>query len=233
MPERILAVFHSRNSTAGKVGERLAGRGFEFDFRRPCHGESLPADLSAYSAVIVFGGPQSANDDHDSGIRAELDWIESIALPSAKPLLGICLGAQEIARVLGARVGRHPKGLVEIGYYEVRPTGRCTRFLGAPTMFYQWHRETFEIPSDAVHLAESEAFPGQAFRYRNHVYGIEFHPEMTCEMIKRWCGSDAGSKRLGLPNAQDREIQLEGYAHYAGTSDGWLEAFLDQFLESV
>lgn len=230
MPERIIAVFHSRNSNPGKVGERLAARGFELEGCRPCHGDSLPEDLSEYAAAIVFGGPQSANDGHVPGIRAELDWIERAALPSGRPVLGICLGAQQIARVLGARVGPHPDGLVEIGYYEVRPTGRCSRFLAAPTMFYQWHRETFEIPRDAVHLAENALFPGQAFRYREHVYGIEFHPEMTREMIESWCGSDDGSARLDRPNAQGRTAQLDGYVRYADASDRWLDAFLDQFL---
>ena len=230
MPDRIIAVFHSRNSTPGKVGERLVARGFELDTRTPCHGDSLPEDLSGFAAAVVFGGPQSANDNHDPGIRAELDWIEGAVLPSGKPVLGICLGAQQIARVLGARVGLHPGGLVEIGYYEVRPTGHCPRFLAAPTMFYQWHRETFEIPRDAVHLAENELFPGQAFRYREHVYGIEFHPEMTRDMIESWCGEDDGAARLDRPNAQGRDAQLEGYARHADASDRWLDAFLDQLL---
>ena len=230
MTDRIIAVFHGRDSTPGKVGERLVARGFEIDPRCPCHGDPLPADLSRYSAAIVFGGPQSANDDHDPGIRAELDWIEGAALPSGKPLLGICLGAQQIARVLGARVGPHAEGLVEIGYYEVRPTGHCARFMAGPTMFYQWHEETFDIPRDAVHLAENEMFPGQAFRYREHVYGVEFHPEMTREMIESWCGSDEGSARLDRPNAQGRAVHVEGYARYSGASDRWLDAFLDIFL---
>ena len=233
MPERMIAVFHSRNSTPGKMGEHLAARGFDLDERRPCYGDPLPEDLSGYAAAIVFGGPQSANDDHDPGIRAELDWLEGVVLPSGKAVLGICLGAQQIARVLGARVGPHPDGLVEIGYYEVRPTGHCPRFLAAPTMFYQWHGETFEIPRDAVHLAENTLFPGQAFRYREQVYGIEFHPEMTREMIECWCGSDDGAARLDRPNAQGRDDQLEGYARHAVASDRWLDGFLDQLLAGL
>ena len=230
MPDRIIAVFHSRNSDPGKVGERLAARGFALDGRRPCHGDTLPGNLFGYAAAIVFGGPQSANDDHDSGIRAELDWLEGAALPSGLPVLGICLGAQQIARVLGACIGPHPDGLVEIGYCEVHPTGRCPQFLAAPTMFYQWHRETFEIPRDAVHLAESSLFPGQAFRYREHVYGIEFHPEMTRAMIESWCGDEEGSARLNHPDAQGRTAQLHSYARHADASDRWLDGFLDRIL---
>ena len=230
MSRRVIAVLHDRDSTPGKVGERLVARGFEIDARSPCHGDSLPESMSGYTAAIVFGGAQSANDDHDPGIRAELDWMETALLPSGKPALGICLGAQQIARVLGARVSPHPDGLVEIGYHEVRPTGRCPHFLPAPTMFYQWHAEMFEIPRDAEHLAENTAFPGQAFRYRGNVYGIEFHPEMTRAMIESWCGSGDGSARLDHPNAQSRERQLEGYVRYSDASDRWLDAFLDGFL---
>lgn len=230
MPDRIIAVHHSRDSTPGKVGERLRARGFEIDARTPCHGDSLPGNMFGYAAAIVFGGAQSANDDHDPGIRAELDWIESTLLPSGKPALGICLGAQQIARVLGARVSPHPDARVEIGYFEVRPTGRCPTFLAAPTMFYQWHREMFEIPRDAAHLAEGTVFPGQAFRYGQNVYGVGYHPEMTRAMIESWCGSEEGSPRLDHPDAQGREAQLEGYARYSDASDRWLDAFLEGFL---
>ena len=231
MPDRIIAVFHSREPDPGKVADGLAARGIELDGRRPCYGETLPEDLSGCAAAIVFGGPQSANDDHDSGIRAELDWLEGVALPSGKPVLGICLGAQQIARVLGARVAPHSEGQVEIGYYEVRPTGHCPRFLAAPTMFYQWHQEMFEIPRDAVHLAENDLFPGQAFRYRENVYGIEFHPEITLALIELWCGLNEEAARLEHPDAQGRAAQIEGYARHADASDRWLAGFLDQFLD--
>ena len=181
----------------------------------------------------MFGGPQSANDDHLPGIRAELDWLERTALPAGIPLLGICLGAQMIARVLGSRVGPHPDGLVEIGYHPVYPTAAGASYFEGATMFYQWHRETFEIPAGAVHLAHNDAFDAQAFRYDGHVYGIEFHPEMTLSMVERWTASEKGEPMLTLPGAQSREAQLEGYQRYAARSDRWLGRFLDERLLSV
>jgi GMP synthase (glutamine-hydrolysing) len=223
----ILIVVHQEHSTPGKVGEFLVQRGYALDRRCPNLGDPLPDDLTAYAAAVVFGGPQSANDDHLPGIRAELDWLERTALPSGRPLLGICLGAQEIARVLGAKVGPHPDGLVEIGYHEVSPTaaGR-DEFLDGPTVFYQWHSETFEIPSGAVHLAENEVFPGQAYRYDGNVYGIEFHPEMTRPMIERWCTSERGAPKLSLRGAQPHAEQLSHHDAHADTSDRWLDWFL-------
>jgi GMP synthase (glutamine-hydrolysing) len=230
MSRKVLIVVHQEKSTPGRVGDFLTARGYELDRRCPNMGDPLPTDLSQYAASVVFGGPMSANDDHLSGIRAELEWLEKHALPSAGPLLGICLGGQLIARALGARVGRHCDGLVEIGYYEVAPTECCDDFLECPTVFYQWHTETFEIPDDAVHLAENANFPGQAFRYDGSTYAIEFHPEMTREMVDRWCQSDGGSPKLAMPGAQPREAHLEGYDRFAAETDRWLGRFLDERL---
>jgi len=228
MSPKVLIVVHQEKSTPGRVGEFLTARGFELDRRCPNLGDPLPTDLSGYAASVVFGGPMSANDDHLPGIRAELEWLEKHALPSGRPLLGICLGGQQIARVLGARVGKHCDGLVEIGYYEVTPTESGGEFLECPTVFYQWHTETFEIPDEAVHLAHNENFAGQAFRYDGCTYAIEFHPEMTREMVDDWCQSEGGSPKLGLPGAQPHEAHLEGYARFAAETDRWLGRFLDQ-----
>ncbi len=230
MNRNVLIVVHQGTSTPGRVGEFLTARGYSLDRRCPNMGDPLPTALSEYAACIVFGGPMSANDDHLPGIRAELDWLEKHALPSGRPLLGICLGGQQIARVLGAGVGRHCDGLVEIGYYEVTPTDSGGDFLDCPTVFYQWHTETFEIPEGAVHLARSDNFPGQAFRYDGRTYAIEFHPEMTREMVDNWCRSETGSPKLALPGAQPREAQLEGYDRFAATTDRWLGWFLDEQL---
>jgi GMP synthase (glutamine-hydrolysing) len=223
---KVLIIVHQAHSTPGRVGELLEQRGCVLERRCPNLGDLLPGDLSPYAACVLFGGPQSANDDHLPGIRAELKWLERTALPSDRPLLGICLGAQMIARVLGAKVGPHPDGLVEIGYHTIHPTIAGQAYLEGPTFFYQWHRETFEIPQGAVHLAHNEAFDGQAFRYNDHVYGLEFHPEMTRAMIERWTASERGAAMLSLRGAQAREIQLESYDRHAPITDRWLDWFL-------
>lgn len=233
MAKQVLIVVHQEHSTPGKIGEFLIERGYELDRRCPNLGDPLPDCLSSYSAAVVFGGPQSANDDHLDGIKAELTWMERVALPSSCPIVGICLGAQEMARVLGAKVGPHNDGFVEIGYFEVQPTGACSSFLSEPTTFYQWHSETFEIPKSAVHLAENEIFPGQAFRYGDHAYGIEFHPEMTRDMIERWSASERGAAKLIRfkdKGAHPKDTHFSGYERYAEGSDRWLNHFLDKHL---
>lgn len=230
MPRQVLVVLHQEHSTPGRVGEMLAERGYRLHRRCPNLGDALPRDLSAYDAMIVFGGPQSAMDCHLPGIRAELDWLERHALPSGRPLLGICLGAQQMARVLGAKVGPRGDGVVEIGYKPIRPTADGHAFLGDCDTFYQWHSETFDIPAGATHLAWNDAFPAQAFRWGNHAWAIEFHPEMTLEMVHRWCRSEKAAWKLTLPGAQSYHDQIADFRRHAPRTDAWLSDFLDRFL---
>ena len=114
---------------------------------------------------MIFGGPQSANDD-DEVVKREIDWI-GVPLKEKKPYLGICLGAQMLAKHLGARVYKHPDGHAEVGYYPIRPTaaGRelCRDW---PDHVYQWHREGFDLPDKAVLLAEGEFVSGAGVQLR-------------------------------------------------------------------
>ncbi len=231
MSPAILIVLHQEHSSPGRIGLRLVERGFRLDVRRPCLGEPLPATLAEHAGAIIFGGPQSANDAHDY-VRAEIDWI-GVALAENKPFLGICLGAQMLARHLGGRVGPHPQGLVEIGYYPLRPTEAGARLLpGAaghlwPDHVYHWHREGFEVPAGAELLAQGEAFPNQAFRYGARAYGIQFHPEVTHHMMCRW--TVRGSERLDLPNARPRSAHFLDRLQHDARVRLWLDAFMDHW----
>jgi GMP synthase (glutamine-hydrolysing) len=230
MSRQALIVVHQEHSSPGRVGEMLLARGCRLDRRCPTLGDPLPQDLSRYDAIVVFGGPQSAMDCHLPGIRAELDWLERHALPGTTPLLGICLGAQQMARVLGATVGPRHDGLVEIGYKPIRATPHAPDFVPDGARFYQWHAETFDIPPGALHLAENDEFAAQAFRWGEHAWGIEFHPEMTREMVERWCSSERGSPKLCLRGAQAHAEQLADFDRHAPHTDRWLAAFIDRHL---
>src|SRR5437016_1844917 len=116
----VLIVLHQEHSTPGRIGHALKSRGYPLDIRRPRFDEPLPDTLADHSGAIVFGGPQSANDN-EAFVRREIDWI-GVPLAEKKPFLGICLGAQMLARHLGTRVDLHPEGQVECGYYPIRPT---------------------------------------------------------------------------------------------------------------
>ncbi len=223
MNRKILAILHQEHSTPGRLAHRLIERGFSIDARRPRFGDTLPKTLDEHDGVIIFGGPMSANDD-DPYVREEIEWT-SVALEEQKPFLGICLGAQVLARNLGAKVDFHPEGLVEVGYYPLRATPEGEKLFDWPDYIYQWHREGFDLPADAVRLAESDTFPNQAFQYGPAAFGIQFHCEVTHHMMCRW--TTRGHERLTLPNARPREDHFEGRAIHDAKTQRWLDQFLD------
>jgi len=140
-----------------------------------------------WDGVIIMGGPMSANDPLP-GLAAELALIEQ-AVQDHVPLLGICLGAQLIAKALGARVYRNDRK--EIGWAPVTLTEAgqgdpLFQGIESPAEFFHWHGETFDLPAGARWLAYSEKCRHQAFAYGGNVYGIQFHPEITPEMIADW-----------------------------------------------
>src|SRR5215471_1010557 len=120
MPHPVLLILHQEHSSPGRVGQMLVKLGYPLDIRRPRFGDPLPKTMADHAGAVIFGGPQSANDPDDF-IKAEIDFI-GVPLREEKPFLGICLGAQMLARYLGERVAPHPEGKAEIGYYPIRPT---------------------------------------------------------------------------------------------------------------
>ena len=227
MNSPVLIVLHQEHSTPGRVGHALRKRGFTLDIRRPRYGDPLPETMEGHSGAVIFGGPQSANDEDDF-IRREIDWI-GVPLKENKPFLGICLGAQMMARHLGGRVSFHEDGQVEVGYYPIRPTehGRAVCELW-PDHVYQWHREGFDLPCGATLLAEGDTFPVQAFRQGAHAFGIQFHPEVTHAMMCRW--TIRGAHRMELPGAKQRVAHFEDrWVHDYGMQS-WLSHFLDRWL---
>src|SRR4029077_3171729 len=144
----LLMVLHQETSTPGRVGNALRELGHKLDIRRPRFGDTLPETLEGHAGAVIFGGPMSANDG-DEFVRREIDWV-AVPLAEQRPFLGICLGAQMLARQLGARVAPHAQGREEIGYYPIRPTAAGTKLCPDwPDHVYHWHREGFELPHGA------------------------------------------------------------------------------------
>jgi GMP synthase (glutamine-hydrolysing) len=226
MPDPILLVLHQPHSESGRVGAMLEAQGYTLDVRRPCSGEPLPETLDDHAGAIVFGGPMSANDELDF-IRRELEWIPG-ATASGRPLLGICLGAQLIARAAGGRVAPHADGHHEIGYYAVHPTEAGRDLFAGPMQVFHWHGEGITLPHSATHLASGELFPVQAFRVNGNAYGLQFHPEVTRAQMERW--TTRAAHKLVLPGAQSREAIEQGWQAHDAALERWLDGFLRHWL---
>ncbi|MBI5563139.1 MAG: gamma-glutamyl-gamma-aminobutyrate hydrolase family protein [Deltaproteobacteria bacterium] len=191
----ILVIQHVESEGLGIIGPMLRAAGLAADFVRVFNGGVVPQDARTHSGLIVLGGPMGVYEEEDYPfITDELRLIES-GLRRGLPVLGICLGAQLLARAAGARV--YKGGTKEIGWYKVRLTeaGRGERLLvGLPEEFtvFQWHGDTFDCPSAGVNLASSELFPNQFIKVGNAAYGIQFHLEVTEAMIREWFSVNAG-----------------------------------------
>ena len=157
MPDTVLLIVHQKKSVPGHIGHLFKERGYEIDRRCPCLGDELPEELEAYAAVAIFGGPMSANDCWMPGIKAELDFVPKV-LEAEIPFLGLCLGGQILARVLGADVRPHADGHIESGYTRIYPTEAGREWFAESDIFYQWHREGFDTPSTATLIAKGDIF---------------------------------------------------------------------------
>jgi GMP synthase (glutamine-hydrolysing) len=220
----ILVILRQAASTPGRAGDLLRRKGFKLDIRRPTIGESLPETLQGYAGVISFGGPMSANDP-DINIKREIDWL-SIPLTENCPYFGICLGAQMLVKQLGGKVAAAAGEITEIGWYPLKSTEAGERILPAwPNMVYHFHREGFELPQGSTLLAEGDAYRNQAFRYGENAWGVQFHPELTLSMMRRWVVK--GAHRFSLPNAQQGEQHLNGRLLYDKALRNWLNRFID------
>ncbi|WP_025658173.1 glutamine amidotransferase [Rhizobium sp. IBUN] len=223
----VLIVLHQERSSAGRVGQLLAEKGYQLDIRRPVLGDKLPSTLAEHAGAVVFGGPMSANDTEDF-VKSEIDWLD-VPLREKRPLLGICLGAQMLVRQLGGKVQANADGSTEIGWYPLRPTEKGRLLMHWPRMVYHFHREGFDLPHGAELLAEGDTYPNQAFRYGGHAWGLQFHAELTRAMMHRWVVH--GAHRFILPNAQQGREHLEGRMLFDAPLKAWLNEFLDIVFE--
>lgn len=221
----ILAILRQEASTPGRAGQLLRDKGFALDIRRPVRGDPLPDTLDGHAGVIAFGGPMSANDG-DAHIRREIEWL-SVPLAENRPYLGICLGAQMLAKNLGCTVKAAEGNVTEIGWYPLKPTAEGQRIMPKwPGMVYHFHMEGFELPKGAVLLAEGDAYRNQAFRYGENAWGIQYHPELTLAMQRRW--AEKGAHRFHLPNAQQGDQHLRGRVLHDRELKAWFNGFLNR-----
>jgi GMP synthase (glutamine-hydrolysing) len=195
---RVLAFRHIHSEHLGLIASALEKGGIEYRYVDLFRDPTAHVDLQEAAGLIFLGGPMSVNDDLPY-LRRELGFID-MALAAGKPILGMCLGAQLIARALGANV--YPNAVKEIGWGAVHRTEaghRDTLLAGFqdPEIVLHWHGETFDLPTAATWLAFSDDCRNQAFRYGSNVYAFQFHLEVTPDMIREWSEAPANQQDLG------------------------------------
>jgi GMP synthase (glutamine-hydrolysing) len=199
---KIWVLQHHPAENLGLIAEALESAALAWQYVRVFDGNPAPADMKGAGGLIVMGGPEAVYQlDRYPYLRAEMALIEN-ALKSGKPVLGVCLGSQLLAAVLGASVRRGAQK--EIGWYPVRLRSEANDdrlFRGLPSEFMacHWHGDVFDLPTGAVPLASSELTELQAFRYGDKAWGLLFHAEMTQQIIAALVRENAeGLKRVGI-----------------------------------
>ena len=186
---RLLVFQHVAYEILGTLDPLLRKSGCRIKYVNFGRNPDTKPKVENYDGLIILGGPMNVDEvDRYPNMLTEMDCINT-AIENDIPVLGICLGAQLIAKALGAEVYRNPK--IEIGWYDVTPTraGKRDNLLsnfGGTQKIFQWHGDTFDLPEGAVHLASSRYCKNQAFRYRDNVYAFQFHLEVEKKLIERW-----------------------------------------------
>ena len=212
------------------IAEVLAADGHQLTTIHCDQGDALPVSMAGIDGVVIMGGPASAND---ASMQQELAWVEA-ALDRGVPMLGICLGAQVMARAVGARI--MPSPVRELGWFPVMPTAESAGdsiFCSMPDALpvFQWHGETFTI-TDAMHLvATNPQVPAQAFRLANAQYGLQFHIEIDTSIIASWIAYGA-SERTALGH-EGIALLHKDTARYLNAMHGFCRQLVQAWLNEV
>lgn len=231
----IHALYHAPAETLGIIKTCLSKRDIDVSEHLLYEGCQVPSFTQEMDALIVMGGPMSVHETHIYPfLDAEVKLIEK-AIITERPVLGVCLGAQLIAKALGARV--YPNSVREVGWYsiEMLPESKNDRlFATAPRTFdvLHWHGDTFDLPQDAAHLARSNKCVNQAFRWGSLTWGFQFHLEVTPDMINAWI-QDEESLSYIFGAGEDPQVIIEKTLIMFSTLRPLAEQIFLSFLETV
>ncbi len=186
---KILVFQHAAHEILGTLNPLLKRQGFRVRYVNFQRTPEAEPSLEKYQGLIVLGGHMGVYEaDKYRHLTHELKVIEQ-ALKRDIPILGICLGSQLLAKALGSEVRKNSHK--EIGWYDLNMTAQGAEdplfnHFRTREKIFQMHGDTFDIPKSAVHLAQTELCPSQAFRYGTNAYGMQFHLEVDQAMVKRW-----------------------------------------------
>lgn len=221
---------HTADTPPGTTEEWLQQKGLSYTVTRFFDTNyEIPA-LADIDFLILCGGEANVDEERKYPWLVEEKKFIRSAIDSKKKVLGLCLGGQLIADVLGAKVGRHKNW--EIGWFPVNLTsvsGFPIPVSAKPLMVFQYHEYSFAIPKGAEKFAQAEGCENQGFIYAPYVVGVQFHPETTKDWVKM-CSEDPITKTLQKkPYVQAPEDMMNGNV-YQTALQNWYFELLNQFL---
>lgn len=187
--KRVNVIRHLAFEDLGCFADVLAQQGFEVAYFEAGVDDLAVLQADSEALLVILGGPISANDVGDFPfLQTEIELLRQ-RIEQDKPTLGICLGAQLMARAMGQAV--YPGKAKEIGWMPVELTdaGNASPLAALEScnkVVLHWHGETFDLPDEAVLLASTDIATNQAFRVGNNIYGLQFHLEATAAGMERW-----------------------------------------------
>jgi GMP synthase (glutamine-hydrolysing) len=228
-----IAIRHLHFEDLGSLKPALERAGYRVRYADYCVDEIAPIDPVAPDLVVVLGGPIGAYEEEVyPTLKDELNLLQK-RLGANRPTIGICLGAQLMARALGARV--YPTGIKEIGWGPIAlsPQGRESAFrhLGQnDTAVLHWHGDTFDLPEGATLLAATELCRNQAYSWGANALGFQFHPEATAARLEQWFlghACEIAGARLSVATLRDDT------ARYAARLEIQARKCFDEWLASI
>ena len=192
--KKVLVIRNVSYETEGMLEPLLRNEGLTLnivDFQRDA---SVQPSLDGHAGLVVMGGPMGANDTDRFPHLVHVERLCAEAFEKSVPSVGVCLGAQVMAKILGSDVYENP--VREVGWYDLTTTTDAHNDplfsrLQDREVVLQWHGDTFDLPDGAVLLASSPDCVNQAFRYGEAGYAIQFHLEILQPMIEEWVRRDA------------------------------------------
>lgn len=235
---RILTILNVNDAPAGLVGDHLRARGATCVPINPHEGDALPESPDTYDGLIILGGPQSVADPAFDPVFEPMAALVRAFHAEGKPVMGLCLGSQLVARAFGQKVRHHNQ--LQFGFKQLTVTAAgasdpLLAGLEAPQTAFVHHYDTYSLPEGAVHLLTEDDTPCHGFRVGRTTYAFQSHPEATADIIRGWVGrtQDGVRRHLGARGEELLAGLEDAMACELPKATGFVETISTRWLDLV